>query len=314
MLMGVLAISGIPLFTGWYSKDAILAQALGFSIIHPEHGLLFLLPLLTAGITAFYMFRMWFLTFTGRPRDEHVHEHAHESPRVMTVPLIILAVCSVGVAWGWPLWNAEASFLRGHLHHAQPVHVLADFGLEEGEVWAGGPTLEDRQNVNRVAGAYHFLAELLALLVGGVGIVFAALLYYYHRLEPAEAVEQFPGLHRFLTNKWYVDELYSALFVRPALVVANWCRSFDLRGIDGFAHGLARGTVGLSWWSGRFDLGIVDGIANLIATATWGLANRLRNVQTGYLRSYVLFLVLAVVGFFILLSYVVVALAQGGRV
>src|SRR5262249_39585285 len=76
MLAGVLAIAGIPLFSGWYSKDAILAQALGYVIVHPRHGLLFLLPLVTAGITTFYMFRMWFMTFTGEPRDRHVHEHA----------------------------------------------------------------------------------------------------------------------------------------------------------------------------------------------------------------------------------------------
>src|SRR5262249_43681318 len=70
MLMGVLAIAGTPLFSGWYSKDAILAQALGFSLVNREHFLLFLLPLLTAGITTFYMFRMWFWTFTGKPRNQ----------------------------------------------------------------------------------------------------------------------------------------------------------------------------------------------------------------------------------------------------
>ena len=64
---------------------------------------------MTAGITTFYMFRMWFMTFTGKPRDEHVHEHAHESPWMMTVPLIVLAIFSVGVAWGWPLWDPDAS-------------------------------------------------------------------------------------------------------------------------------------------------------------------------------------------------------------
>src|SRR5438067_3159270 len=96
---------GRPLFSGWYSKDAIMAQALGFSLIHPEHSLLFILPLVTAGITAFYMFRMWFLTFAGQPRDEHVFEHAHESPRTMTVPLMVLAVCSIVIAWGTPPWQ-----------------------------------------------------------------------------------------------------------------------------------------------------------------------------------------------------------------
>ena len=86
MLVGCLAIAGTPLFSGWYSKDAIVAQAFGFAYANPEHGLLFVLPLLTAGITTFYMFRMWFMTFTGEPKDHHVYEHAHESPATMTIP------------------------------------------------------------------------------------------------------------------------------------------------------------------------------------------------------------------------------------
>jgi NADH-quinone oxidoreductase subunit L len=311
MLMGVLAISGVPFFTGWYSKDAILAQALGFSMSYPQHGLLFLLPLVTAGLTAFYMFRMWFMTFTGEPRDAHVYEHAHESPRVMTVPLIILAVCSVCVAWGWPIWSAEKSYLGEHIHHAQPGSVQVDYGtvLEEGETLPGR-ALAVAQNARRYAADNHFLAGMLAMGIGGLGIVFAMLIYYARKLDAAEAAEQFPALHRFLLNKWYVDELYSALLVRPALVVATWCRSFDLRAIDGTVNGLARATVRLSYWSGKFDLGIVDGLVNVLARATWGLGARLRNVQTGYLRSYVLFLVLAVVCIFLLLSYVVVALAK----
>ncbi|HEV3119032.1 MAG TPA: NADH-quinone oxidoreductase subunit L, partial [Gemmataceae bacterium] len=105
MLVGVLTIMGFPLFSGWYSKDMILAQALGYVQVHSGHFLLLILPLATAGLTAFYMFRMWFMTFTGPPRDEHVHEHAHESPRWMTVPLIVLAVCSVAIAWGVPVWS-----------------------------------------------------------------------------------------------------------------------------------------------------------------------------------------------------------------
>src|SRR5262249_35088776 len=119
MLMGVLAIAGTPLFTGWYSKDAIIAHAFGFAYVHPAHLLLFLLPLVTAGITTSYMVRMWFMPFAGEPRDHHVYDHAHESPRTMTVPLMILAACSIGVAWGWPVWDAEASFLESHVHHSQ---------------------------------------------------------------------------------------------------------------------------------------------------------------------------------------------------
>src|SRR5260370_22001010 len=128
MLMGVLAIAGTPFFSGWYSKDAILAQAFGFVKVYPQHLLLFILPLVTAGITTFYMFRMWYMTFTGKPRDDHVHEHAHESPPTMTMPLIVLAIFSIVVAWGWPVWDAESSALEHHLHHAQPKSLLTDFG------------------------------------------------------------------------------------------------------------------------------------------------------------------------------------------
>src|SRR5262249_39288579 len=108
MLVGVLAIAGTPFFSGWYRKNAIIAEGLGFAAGFNRPVLLLVLPLVTAGITCFYMFRMWILTFTGKPKDQHIHEHAHESPWLMTAPLILLAVFSVGVAWGWPLYDAEA--------------------------------------------------------------------------------------------------------------------------------------------------------------------------------------------------------------
>jgi NADH-quinone oxidoreductase subunit L len=310
MLAGVLAIAGLPLFTGWYSKDAIIAQALGFAAVYPKHLLLLLLPLGTAGITAFYMFRMWFMTFTGKPRDEHVYEHAHESPWPMTVPLIVLAVCSIAVAWGWPVWDAQASWMGHRIHHAQPHAVLATFGhvLEEDEP-AYAVTRES--NVRQQAHEMHSLAGALALGMAGLGFVFASLLYYSRVLDPAEAKEQFPAVHAFLSHKWYFDELYSAALVRPALVVANWFKAFDLKAIDGVLHAVARGTVRLSKWSGIFDNGVIDGLANLTADTFQGVGSWLRNVQTGYLRNYVLFLVLAAVGLFLLLTYFVTMVTAG---
>jgi NADH-quinone oxidoreductase subunit L len=289
MFVGVLAIAGTPFFSGWYSKDAILAQAIGFVQVHPEHLLLFLLPLATAGLTVFYMFRMWFMTFTGPPRDQHVYEHAHESPRVMTVPLIMLAFFSLAVAWGWPLHSAERSYLGGHeglLTASEPFAVKAEFG-----------------KTHDLAQEYHHLAEWLALGIGGLGVLFAILFYYARRLDPAEAREQFPGVHRFLWHKWYFDELYSAIVVRPALVIAGWCRRFDTKIIDGAVDGIGRDTVRVSKGSGRFDLGIIDGLVNLTGRVVNGVGGWLRTVQTGYLRSYVLFMVLAAVALFVLLFY-----------
>jgi NADH-quinone oxidoreductase subunit L len=301
MLIGVLTIAGIPLFSGFYSKDAILAQALGFALARPEHFLLFLLPLVTAGLTTFYMFRMWLLTFTGQPRDEHVYEHAHESPWVMTVPLIALAFFSVVVAWGWPIYKAEASALERHIHHSQHASVGADFGTLEEDVVKAGPvaTVTGNLAIRHNAKKYHGLAGAITLLMVALGIVFALAIYWYRVLDPAEAKEQFPAVHRFLWNKWYFDELYSVLLVRPALTVASWCRAFDTKAIDGVADGLGRATVQVSRWDGRFDLGIVDGLVNLTARVVFGIGGRLRNVQTGYIRSYVLFTVLAAVGIYI---------------
>ncbi len=313
MLVGVLTIAGIPLFSGWYSKDAILAHAFGFAWVHPEHGLLFLLPLVTAGLTAFYMFRMWFLTFAGKPRNAHVYEHAHESPSVMTLPLVILACFSVVVAWGWPVYDAQKSYLESRLHLSQHESVIADFGYlpDIDHSWVGGLAKAADQSERHFAHAYHDLAGGMTLGVGFLGIVFAWLLYYRRELNPDEAGRQFPAVYRFLWNKWYFDEVYSAALVHPAVVVARWCRSFDLSVIDGVINRLGSATVGLARGEGRFDLGIVDGLVNLTANVTYAVGARLRAVQTGYIRSYVLFLVLAAIGLFAVLSYFV-AMAVAG--
>jgi NADH-quinone oxidoreductase subunit L len=313
MFIGVLAIAGIPLFSGWYSKDSIVAQALGYVSVNPSHVLLFVLPLATAGITTFYMFRMWFMTFTGPPRDHHVYEHAHESPPTMWVPLVVLALFSIVVAWGWPVWDATASQLEKHIHHAQPVSVLADFGhLHESEYWPHEAAKPQPQSERHFAHEHHHLAGYLALAVVAIGIIFSSLIYYQRVLDPQEAKEQFAGLHGFLMHKWYFDELYSVLLVRPAMVVARWFRAFDLRAIDGLLHAVARGTARVARWGGGFDNYFVDWLVNLVGRITESVGERLRAVQTGSLRNYVLFLVLAAVGIFVAVSYFVNLASAGG--
>src|SRR5262249_5768717 len=113
---------------------------------------------------------------------------------------------------------------------------------------------------HQAAGAYHSIVEVLALACGSLGLLFAYLMYYRRVLKPEDAKNQFPGLHRFLTHKWYFDELYSVALVRPALAVAGWCRGFDLRFIDGFIDSLGTLTVRVSHWNGTFDLGVIDGL------------------------------------------------------
>lgn len=261
MLVGVLAISGAPLLSGWYSKDMILSTALGYVSLHPVHALLFVLPALTAGLTAYYMFRLWFLAFTGAPRDRHIHDHAHESPRVMTVPLVVLAAFSVGVAWGWPAWSAEASYLGSVLQRAEPVAVKTDFALEKFEehklhLYAGATTL-----------ALGLLGALLAFRT------------FYRRTPQHDALHATrPSWYRFLLGKWYFDEAYNALFVAPTLQLAHAAARADKRPPAAPSTG--------------FDLLTLDGILNAIGQATVRVGAVLRGVQTGFVRSYVFALAL----------------------
>ncbi|AWM38656.1 NADH-quinone oxidoreductase subunit L [Gemmata obscuriglobus] len=261
MLVGVLAISGAPLLSGWYSKDMILSTALGYVSLHPAHALLFVLPALTAGLTAYYMFRLWFLTFTGTPRDTHLHDHAHESPRVMTLPLVVLAVFSVGVAWGWPVWSAEASYIGSVLHKAEPAAVRTDFALEKSQ--------EHK---------LHLYAGAVALATA----VFGAFLAYrtFYRSTPAHAALHAtgPGWYRFLLGKWYFDEAYDAALVTPTLRLAHTAAMVDKRPPESSPNG--------------FDFYTLDGLLNAIGQAASRLGSLLRGVQTGFVRSYVLALAL----------------------
>jgi NADH:ubiquinone oxidoreductase subunit 5 (subunit L)/multisubunit Na+/H+ antiporter MnhA subunit len=229
----------------------------------------------------------------------------------MTWPLIILAICSVVVAWGWPVYDAEKSALEHQLHHAQHNAVIADFGPVEGETVLEGVILNVEGSERANAARYHTLAGGITLLIVVLALGFAYLLYYRRVLDPAEAKAQFPGLHRLLTYKWYFDEFYSAALVRPSLVAAQWCRAFDTVVIDGIVNFLGWFGVQLSRWNGLIDAGIVDGLVNLTANVIHAIGARLRAVQTGYLRSYILFLALAAVGIFVVLSYVFVSRAAG---
>jgi NADH-quinone oxidoreductase subunit L len=278
MLIGVLAICGAPFFSGWYSKDAIIGQALGFGLFqkdfgHPEHVILFVLPLLTAGMTGFYMFRLWFLAFSGKPRDEHVHEHAHESPRIMTFPLIVLAAFSIGVAWGWPVWSVEASYLGHVLAKAEPHSVETDFSGEIHE-----------------AHEHHHEAGLLALGAAALGVGLACIMYWKPKIDPAAIRNTLGWPYTFFLNKWYFDEAYDAAFVKPTVALAFAAAAADKRPTDappppGEAELPPR----------KFDILTLDGILNGFGQFAALIGGQLRGLQTGRLRSYILLLALTVV-------------------
>ncbi len=282
MLVGTLAIAGIPLFSGYYSKDAILAYTLYFA--QQNGGLLgpalFLLAIGGAAITSFYMFRLWFMTFTGEPRDHHVYEHAHESPPVMTIPLIVLAVLSLIGGYG--------------LGIGQPPAI--ELALQNGPA-AHGAVFHPPHDVHTLAGTFAFGAVVL-----GIGL--AVLFYGIQLLSPDDVAAQFPRLYQFLWNKWYFDELYAFLFVRPVLRISQWARSFDWNIIDGIVDGTAAWTVRLATMDGRFDFFIIDGIVNILGEVTYWFGERVRRIQTGLIRQYIVFLVVGTVAALALLFYV----------
>jgi len=294
MLVGVIAISGLAVpgtsiaFSGFHSKDAIVATALAYTGKNSVHFLLFWIPLITAGITAFYMFRLWFYTFAGKPRDAELHSHVHESPLVMTGPLIVLAVFAAFCAVG-----GEQGPLFGWLLESEPT------GLADGVVAAGATVLSLPSHAD--VHAVHSTAGAGALLVAFAGTLVAFFLYGMNIVDPGEIKRQFSAVHQFLVEKWQFDRMYDAMFVRPVHIVASWCAWVDRRLFDGFLHGTCRVTVDASRWDRKFDEGVVDELMNLVGNVIFAVGRTLRGVQTGKLRQYVMFIAVGVLTIFVLL-------------
>lgn len=299
MLVGVVAISGLAIpglvnwcslfaFSGFFSKDAVVATSLAFVKANPSHFLLFIMPLFTAGITAFYMFRLWFYTFAGKPRDQHIYDHCHESPWIMTGPLLALSIFAAFCAFGGeegPLYLLITGDQPGHVSHGVAAAV------------SGGLLLPGHEAIHDV----HSTAGTFALIAAVSGTFIAWLLYGTTMVNVAEIKRQLSGLHGFLANKWHFDELYDALFVYPAHVVGKFCAWIDKAVFDGIIHASAKAMVLVSKWDRLFDEAIVDGFVNLIGNSTFAVGRSLRVIQTGRLRQYVMFIVVGVVALFAIL-------------
>ncbi len=300
MLAGCLAIAGagVPLLiglSGYHSKDAMIAQMLSFAEHNPLHGWLFYAATAGAGVTAFYMFRLWFLTFAGQPRDKHVYEHAHESPLSMYGPLVVLAVLAV---------IAGKIGLTAMLEQARPA------GISEG-IAAGRelPSLVIPAEHLSHDNSIHVPATLAAFGVALVGFLLATAFYWTRRLDPEDARRQFAPIYGFLWHKWWFDELYQWLFVRPTLWLADFAAAIDRQGIDWLADNTARAAKAVSTFDDWIDRLLVDGLVNSTARWTYGLGLRLRAMQTGSLRQYVMYIVVGTVGLFVLIVYWNLAIA-----
>ena len=296
MLIGCLAIigAGVPFvvgFSGYYSKDAILAQALLFSRTNPQHSILYVAVAGGAFITAFYMFRLWFMTFAGSPRDEHVFKHAHESPRVMTAPLVALAIFAVVAGWTLP----GGLGVEGLLEQSRPAgtaHTTTTVGI------LGNITVPAEHESH--AGAIHVTATLTAFATALFGVLLAAVMYLKPLISPVAVAHAARPIYTFLVHRWYVDELYHAVFVLPMLWVARFISTIDTQVIDRFIHSLAWTAKRIASIDAWFDRVVVDGMVNLAGRATWKAGLELKRMQTGSLRQYVMFIVVGTVAIFVL--------------
>jgi len=284
-LAGTLAIAGIPPLAGFFSKDEILGKTF-------EHSPgLWLIGFITAGLTALYMFRLVFMTFFGRSRVDHeVEHHIHESPKTMTVPLMILAVLSV--IGGWIGWPAALGGSNRFEHFLEPV--------------VAARSSENSWSAHGAAVASHsaeteYGLMLASVLIALVGIWLAYQLYIKNPATPGKLAASWPWLYRIVYRKYYVDEIYDAMFVNRAKDLGTALGVFDARivdrlGVDGTGW-LTRFTSDVSiWW----DKWIVDGLVNFAGRVVQIASYPVRMLQTGLFSSYALLIVLGVI---ILLGY-----------
>jgi NADH-quinone oxidoreductase subunit L len=257
-----LAISGTPGFSGFFSKDEILLAARTGPYANP---VIYTLGVFTAGLTALYMFRLLFLTFHGAPRFDSKKTHAHEPPRVMLVPLVVLAVLSL--AGGW--WAAP-----------QLVGGLNYFDNFVKPVFAASETSSSTE-------PYTGSVQLIAMVFGPpviaafIGFLLAWWLYLHRPDTPGRIAERFHALYRLLVGKYFIDELYTAIIVRPLLWVST---NFLWHTVDGET---------------------IDGLVNGVAHEAGEFGDRLRHLNSGNTRTYAAWVILGAVVLTTLLAWMV---------
>jgi NADH-quinone oxidoreductase subunit L len=240
MLVGTLALTGFPLTAGYFSKDAIIEAA--YSGHNPMAPYAFAMTVIAALLTSFYSWRLVFKTFHGEPHDRHHYEGAHESPLVVLVPLGALAAGSVLA--GYPF----AKFFTDH-------HAVEEFFRESLRFASGNHVLEDMHHVPP-------LVAWLPTLMMAIGFGIAYLFYLRRPDLPVSLAKSQEPLYKFLLNKWYFDELYDLIFVRPAI----WLGRLLWRGGDG-------------WLIDGFG---PDGVSARVIDVTRSVIR----LQTGYLYHY----------------------------
>ena len=286
MLICTVALSGVPFTSGFLSKDAILAGTLSFTMHHPEHFLLVLFGFGAALLTAFYMFRLIFMTFYGEPVRREVYDNIHESPSAMTAPLVTLATLSFFLFFTLPYFNpfsdhgwftvlidARDSVVPGHLNLT--AHEIAE-GMHHA----------------------HTPAMLLSILIAFSGIGLAVLMYLQKRISADDIAAKLSLPYKLSLNKFFVDETYQRYLINPSLILARMIAFFDWEIYDKYiVNGFGKVTewfsrvVGIRWDYDILDQQIVDGVGR----TTGFFSARLRLIQTGKVQNYLVWVLAGVI-------------------
>jgi NADH-quinone oxidoreductase subunit L len=266
MLIGTLAIAGIPGFAGFFSKDEILSAA----YMSPYGSkLLWAVGIFSALLTSFYMFRLIFMTFCGTPRYDEHETHVHESPSNMVTPLVILAVLSIVGGWfaAPALWGGVDYFER----YLSPVFASVESG--------GVPT--SAADLATAASTEH---QLMAAAIGAalLGLFLAWWMYIKRPDQPKKLAESLSAPYRLLLGKYFVDELYATVIVRPLLWISR----------------------NVLWHT--VDERIIDGTVNGVANGAQGVGQMARQTESGNTRSYAAWIVVGAVAFTSLLLWLAV--------
>ena len=268
MLFGALALAGIVPFSGFFSKGEILSVTFDAGSLNSGFYLLWALGVGTAFLTAFYTFRLWFMTFRGEYRG---HQHPHESPPVMTVPLMILA--------GFTLVSGLLAYPM------QGFGNLVFFQRPEAAFPLLGVPFQ------------HLLLEGVSMGVAVLGLALAWAVYATKRV-PAERFTASRGgafIHRMLTKRYWIDDAYDAFGRTVVYGTARALDWFDRKVIDGIVNGVGRAGVVVATGTDRFDRQVIDGAVNAISLETVRTSLRLRQRQTGQVQSYAWVVVLGIV-------------------
>ncbi len=291
-LISTLAISGVPLTSGFLSKDGILAGTLAFGDL-TGHWLIPVMGFTVAFMTAFYMFRLVILTFHGKPRNQHKYDHAHESPFVMAMPLVVLSVLSIFI---WytpnPISPDAGWFAKDWITTPQtvvPKSASFDFMINESSnlpVAEHGKIIHSEKYMHSMHWA-HYPAMILSLILAGLGILLAFTMYQWNKISPDKIAEKIKSLYNGSSNKWYVDEIYDATFISGTLSLGSILSWFDKWIVDGIVNGSAVVTKLFSKISNYFDFYIVDALVNGTALFSGFIGFHIKKLQTGKVQTYI---------------------------